>query len=436
MSLDAAAGRTPADNPLERRGAGPFAGFEWMMARRLVTARRRERFVSVIAWISIVGIALGVATLIIVMSVMNGFRQELLSKILGINGHVIVYPSGSEFTDYREVAARIEGIPGVRHAIPLVEAQVLTSGPAGSSGALMRGIAPEDIGKVRGITTTLRQGGLEAFEAGEGALIGLRLAQTLGLSAEDPVTLLSPRGTVTPFGTTPRVRSYPISGIFELGMSEYDATFLFIPLPLAQSFVNLEDVVQAIEVYVDDPDNIDPLLPRIYDAAGRPVFMSDWRQRNATFFNTLQIERNVMFLILTLIILIASLNIISGLITLVRDKSGDIAILRTMGAKKGTILRVFFIAGATIGLLGTLAGLILGVVVCWNIETIRQGIAALTGAELFSPEVYFLSQLPAEMDPREVISVVLMALGLSFAATLYPAWRAARLDPVEALRYE
>jgi lipoprotein-releasing system permease protein len=418
------------------KGARPFSRFEWMMARRFITARRSERFVSVITWISLIGITLGVATLIIVMAVMNGFRQELLDKILGINGHVLVYASDTPLDDYAEVAGRINALPGVVKAVPLAESQVMASGTNTAAGILLRGIRPEDISAISQVADTLRQGSLVNFMAGEGVLIGIRVAQSLGLSEGDRITLLQPRGTITPFGVTPKVRSFPVAGIFEMGMAEYDSTFVFMPLELAQSFLNLDGTVSAIEVFAEDPENIDPLMVEIDKAAGRSIYLSDWRQRNATFFSTLQVERNVMFLILTLIILIAALNIISGLITLVRDKSSDIAILRTMGADSGAILRVFFIAGASIGIAGTLGGLALGTLVCANIETIRQWISKLTGTELFSPEIYYLTQLPAEMNPDEVSAVVAMALFLSFIATLYPAWRAARLDPVEALRGE
>ncbi len=417
-------------------GAGPFSRFEWMMARRFVTARRSERFVSVITWISVIGITLGVATLIIVMAVMNGFRQELLDKILGINGHVIIYPADTAFTDYAEVAARLNALPDVVRAVPLAESQVMASGAGAAAGVLLRGIRPDDIEAIESVADTLRQGSLVSFMGGEGLLIGLRLAQNLGVRIGDRVTLLQPRGEVTPFGVTPRVRAYPVTGIFEMGMAEYDSTFAFMPLEQAQSYLGLDGTVNAIEIFIEDPEEIDPVLAKIETAAERQIYTTDWRRRNATFFNTLQVERNVMFLILTLIILIAALNIISGLITLVRDKTADIAILRTMGTDRYAVLRIFFIAGASIGVAGTMVGLALGTLVCANIETIRQWISALTGTELFSPEVYYLTQLPAEMDPSEVFAVVAMALFLSFIATLYPAWRAAQLDPVEALRGE
>jgi lipoprotein-releasing system permease protein len=279
-------------------------------------------------------------------------------------------------------------------------------------------------------------GGLIDFDNSGGVAIGTGLAQKLGLAVGDRITLISPRGAITPMGTTPRIKSYPVVAIFEIGMSEYDLTYVFMPLAEAQLYFNSPDAAHAIEVYVADPDNVGSLREAIEAAADRPVFSTDWRQRNVTFFTALEVERNVMFVILTLIVLVAALNIISGLIMLVKDKGRDIAILRTMGATKGAVLRVFFIAGASIGVVGTLAGLVIGIIICANIEALRGLISWITRTEIFSPELYFLSQLPADIDPAETTAIVLMALALSFLATLYPAWRAARLDPVEALRYE
>jgi lipoprotein-releasing system permease protein len=262
------------------------------------------------------------------------------------------------------------------------------------------------------------------------------LADQLSLRMGDNLTLVAPKGAVTPMGTTPRIKSYRIAAIFEIGMSEYDASFVFMPLPEAQAYFNRAGDVSAIEVYTDDPDRIDRYRSMVADAAARPIFMIDWRQRNATFFNALQVERNVMFLILTLIVLVAALNIVSGLIMLVKDKGPDIAILRTMGASQSAILRIFLITGASIGVIGTFVGLLIGTLICLNIESIRQFLSWVTSTELFSPELYFLSRLPADMDFKETTAVVVMALALSLLATLYPSWRAARLDPVEALRYE
>ena len=412
-------------------GTRPFAPFEWMVSLRYLRSRRR-----VIAFFSFLGITLGVSNLIVVMSVMNGFRTELLDKILGLNGHLLVQPLESPLTDWDAVAQRISGVQGVRLAAPIVEGQALSSSPFNSAGVLVRGIRAGDLTKLGSIANNIRQGTLEGFDEGQGLAIGRRLADNLSVRAGDNITLVAPRGAVTPMGTTPRIKTYKVAAVFEIGMSEYDGAIVFMPLPEAQLYFNRAGDVTAIEVYTNNPDRIEIFRRLVTDAANRPIFMIDWRQRNATFFNALQVERNVMFLILTLIILVAALNIISGLIMLVKDKGGDIAIMRTMGATQGSIMRIFLITGASIGVVGTVAGFLLGLVVCLNVESIRQFLSWMTRTELFSPELYFLSRLPAEMDVSETTAVVMMALILSLLATLYPSWRAARLDPVEALRYE
>jgi lipoprotein-releasing system permease protein len=420
----------------EPTGTHPFSAFEWMLSLRYLRARRKEGFISVIAGFSFLGIMLGVATLIIVMAVMNGFRQELLSKILGLNGHLLIQPLESPLTDYAAVADRVSKVDGVYLAAPLVEGQALASSPFNASGVVVRGMRGADIAKLTQISRNIKQGTLDGFDDGQGLAIGSRLADQLSVRAGDNITLVTPRGAVTPMGTTPRIKTYKISAVFEIGMSEYDSAFVFMPLTEAQAYFNRAGDVTAIEVYTDDPDQIDRFRQPVTDAAARPIYMVDWRQRNATFFNALQVERNVMFLILTLIVLVAALNIVSGLIMLVKDKGSDIAILRTMGATQGAMMRVFLITGASIGVVGTLFGFLLGTVVCLNIEEIRRFLSWLTNTELFSPELYFLSKLPADMNVKETSAVVVMALGLSLLATLYPSWRAARLDPVEALRYE
>ena len=422
-----------ASDPVRTR---PFAPFEWMLSTRYLRARRKEGFISVIAGFSFLGIMLGVATLIIVMAVMNGFRKELLDKILGLNGHLLVQPLESPLTDWKEVADRIDKVEGIRLAAPVVDGQALASSPFNAAGVLVRGIRAADLDNITSIAKNIKQGTLEGFDEGQGVAIGRRLADQLSIHAGDNITLVAPRGAVTPMGTTPRIKPYRVAAVFEIGMSEYDSTMVFMPLAEAQSYFNRANVVTSIEVYTTNPDKIDQFRKSVTEAAGRPIFMVDWRQRNSTFFNALQVERNVMFLILTLIVLVAALNIISGLIMLVKDKGSDIAILRTMGASQGSIMRVFLITGAAIGVVGTLTGFVVGLVVCLNIESIRQFLSWLTATELFSPELYFLSKLPADVDVGETSAVVIMALTLSFLATLYPSWRAARLDPVEALRYE
>jgi lipoprotein-releasing system permease protein len=367
---------------------------------------------------------------------MNGFRKELLDKILGLNGHILVQPLESPMTDWKDVAERISGVKGIRLAAPVVDGQALASSPFNASGVLVRGIRAADLDNLTSIAKNIKQGTLENFDESQGVAIGRRLADQLSLHAGDSITLVAPKGAVTPMGTTPRIKPYKIAAVFEIGMSEYDGTFVFMPLAEAQAYFNRASDVTSIEVFTTNPDRIDEYRKSVTEAAGRPVYLVDWRQRNSTFFNALQVERNVMFIILTMIVLVAALNIVSGLIMLVKDKGSDIAILRTMGASQGSIMRIFLITGAAIGVVGTLTGLVVGLLICTNIESIRQFVSWLTSTELFSPELYFLSKLPAEIDIGETSAVVIMALTLSFLATLYPSWRAARLDPVDALRYE
>ncbi|MBX3538968.1 MAG: lipoprotein-releasing ABC transporter permease subunit [Chelatococcus sp.] len=415
----------------------PFAAFEWMLASRYLRARRREGFISVIAGFSFLGIMLGVATLIVVMSVMNGFREELLSKIVGVNGHIFVQPIEQPLTDYAAVAQRIAGVEGVTLAVPLVEGQALASASqsGNNGGALVRGVREQDITRIPFIANTIREGTLAGFDEKGGIAIGRRLAEFLGVRTGDTVTIISPRGSATPMGVAPRIKAYPVVAVFEIGMSEFDGSFVYMPMQEAQAFFNRDGDVSLIEVFLRNADDVDAARDRIDAAAGRPIMMSDWRQRNRTFFSALEVERNVMFLILTLIVLVAALNIISGLIMLVKDKSEDIAILRTMGATRGAVMRVFLITGASIGIVGTIAGFFLGLLITLNVERIRAFMSWLTNTNLFPAELYFLSRLPAVIEPGEVVTVVTMAIVLSLIATLYPSWRAARLDPVEALRY-
>jgi lipoprotein-releasing system permease protein len=413
----------------------PFAVFEWMLAGRYLRTRRREGFVSVIAGFSFIGIMLGVATLIIVLSVMNGFRKELLNKIVGINGHIFIAALDKPLTDYAEVSERISKIIGIRRAVPLVEGQAFASSAYNGSGVLVRGVRPEDLGKIEAVSGNVRQGSLKDFSQGTGVAIGKRLAEHLALQVGDTITLATPKGAQGPFGVVPRIKGYQVDAVFELGMSEFDATFVFMPLEEAQAYFNRENDVTVIEVFLDNADRVDEARQAIEMAAERPVILTDWRQRNRTFFAALEVERNVMFIILTLIVLVAALNIVSGLIMLVKDKSADIAILRTMGATSGAIMRVFLITGASIGIVGTIAGFALGLVFAANIQSIQEFVSWMLNRQLWDPTLRFLSQIPSEIDPGEVVAVTGMAIVLSLLATLYPSFRAARLDPVQALRY-
>ena len=413
-----------------------FSRFEWMIAARYLRARGREGVISVIAGFSLTGIMLGVATLIIVLSVMNGFRTELLGKILGINGHLTVQSIAGPFKKFDDVVDRISAVKGVKLVLPQVEGQVMVSAARSSNGALVRGMREVDLKKLTQVATHISFGTLDGFDAKRGLAIGSRLANNLGLALGDKLTLIAARGAQTPFGTAPRIKSYPVVAIFEVGMSEYDSSLVYMPLNEAQRYFNKPEAVTAIEVFVDDPDKVGQVRALLTENVTGPAFISDWRDRNRTFFTALEVERDLMFIIVSLIVLVAALNIISGLIMLVKDKRADIGIIRTMGATRGAVLRIFFIAGASIGLTGTILGVIVGVVFCLNIESVRRFISQLTGTELFSPKLYFLSQLPAEINPSEIAAIVSMTLVLSFIATLYPSWRAAKLDPVEALRSE
>ncbi|MBC9209138.1 lipoprotein-releasing ABC transporter permease subunit [Roseomonas aerophila] len=416
-----------------------FGAFERMVAFRYLRARKGERFVSVIATFSLVGIALGVATLIIVMSVMNGFRQELLGRILGLNGHLGIYAAdGGGLRDFDTILARVRGLPNIVSAAPVVEGQVLlTSESGGATGGFARGIRPDDLRARPILANNIRAGNLAQFGGDDTIIIGTRLAQKLRVGLGDKVTMVSPQGRTTVIGMVPRLKAYTVVALFDTGMNEYDSGYVFLPLAAAQTYFQLRDAVSQIEIFVQNPDQVRQVTREISGVLSpMPFRVLDWQASNSSFFAAVQVERNVMFLILTLIIVVAAFNIISSLIMLVKDKGRDIAILRTMGASSGAIMRIFLLCGASIGILGTLIGFVIGLVFCLNIESIRQALQSLTGTQLFSPEVYFLTRLPAIVDTNEVTQVVLMGLGLSLLATLYPSWRAAKTDPVEALRNE
>ena len=413
-----------------------FNSLEWQLAGRYLRARRRESFISIIAIISFLGIMLGVATLIVVMAVMNGFRADLLDRILGVSGHVVVRPWNGQFEDRAAAVARLQKLPSVVLATPLVDGQAMMSSGQAVRGVVLRGMSIDALKRLPALAGNVRAGALDDLSQSGRVAIGLRLAERYGIGIDDPVTLIAPRGIVTPFGTTPRIKQFRVAAIFSIGLSEYDLNIMFSGLETAQGFFSESVQSGAIELILDDPDKVEAYREDLQNTAGLDVSLVDWKQSNRTLADALEVERNVMFLILTLILVVAALNIVSGLVMLVRDKHRDIAVLRSMGASRGMVLRVFFITGASIGVIGSLAGFGLGVVFCAYIEEIRQLLVMITGAQLFPAEVYFLERMPARLVMSDIAQVLSMALTLSFLSTLYPAWRAASLDPVEALRYE
>jgi lipoprotein-releasing system permease protein len=415
-----------------------FNAFERKVAARYLRARRGERFVSVIAIFSLIGIALGVATLIIVMSVMNGFRQELISQILGLNGDIGVYGANVPLTNYDDITAKIRAIPGVTSAFPIAQGEVLLSGPqGGATGGIARGITPEGLRDLPTVSSHVAAGSLADLIGDNTIAIGGSLASQFGLSVGSQITLILPQGKATIIGTIPSIESFKVVAIFQTGMQQYDSSFVFLPLAAAQTLFQQTGAATQIQVFVIDPDHDEAIKREIINALpNTPVSVQDWRQNNDSFLAAVTVEGNVMFLILTLIILVAAFNVISSLIMMVKDKAKDIAILRTMGASSGAVLRIFLMCGASVGILGTLIGFGLGVVFCAYIDQIRLLIQRLTGTPLFDPTVYYLESLPAKLDWHQVTEVVLMSFALSLLATIYPSWRAARIDPIEALRSE
>ncbi|MDB5464395.1 MAG: ABC-type transport system, involved in lipoprotein release, permease component [Phenylobacterium sp.] len=429
-----------AEGAVSTPRAPPFGLWERMLAGRYLRAKRSQGGVALISVISFFGIMIAVAVLIIVMSVMNGFRAELLGKILGFNGHVFVTGGVLDGPERDAAVRRILKVPGVIQAAPVVEAQAIAMGPNQITGAIVRGLSPKDLRATRVVAGNITSGDLRGFGqgdyGGDVVVIGGRLAEQVGVKAGDTITLISPSGGATAFGGTPLQKSYVVGATFTAGMSQYDQAYVFMPLQQAQLFFGRENTVDAIEVRVADPDKAARLKAPISRAAGPTALVADWTQRDTSYWGALKVERNVMRLILMLIVAIAALNIISGLTMLVKNKGRDIAILRTIGAGQGAVLRIFFMAGATIGALGTAAGLAVGALVSVYIDPIQSFVEWVTGQAVFSSDVYFLNRLPAKVDWLEVSIIVAFSLGMSMICTLPPAWRASRLDPVEALRYE
>lgn len=413
-----------------------FSSFEWEVAFRYLKARRNDRFISVIAGFSLIGICLGVMVLIVVMAVMNGFRHELLDRVLGLNGHAVIVGYNGELLDYDALTEEVRAVPGVIRANPMIEGQVMATYQGRASGAVLRGVSPEMLATHPFVAPNIIDGSLERFGETGVVAIGVQLAQTLGVGVGDPLTLISPKGTATPFGTAPRVAAYEVIALFEVGVYDYDNAFVFMPLEGAQVYFKMYDAVSGIEVFVEDPDDLDETSAALAAISEGRGFVNDWRQMNQSLFTALVVERNVMFIILTLIIFVAAFNIISSLIILVKDKARDVAIMRTMGASRRSLMKIFMISGATIGLVGTVLGLIFGLLIVAYIHPIQAFIQSFSDVNLWSPEVRFLTELPAEIKISEVALIVGVSFLLAFLATLPPSWRAANLDPVEVLRNE
>jgi lipoprotein-releasing system permease protein len=411
--------------------------YERMIARRYLLPGKGEGFIFLVASISLVAVMLGVAALIIVMSVMNGFRAELFDRIVGLNGHAVVQSYSGRLPDWREIVEQARRTPGVTSAVPLIEKPLMGSSEGRMEGVLLRGMERRDILANPTFRAKVVAGTMESLRPGSGNVaIGARLAELLGVGVGGQISLLSAEGRTTPFGTVPRIVSYRVSAIFEVGVYDYDKAFVLMPIEDAQTFLMMPDEVAMVEIQTVDADRVSEILaPLAAAVAGRAV-ITDWRQMNASLFQALQVERVAMFVILSIIILVAVFNILSSLIMLVRAKTRDIAILRTMGATRRALMKVFMTVGVTIGVLGIAAGLVLGAVFLFFRQGVVNLIQAVTGQNLWDPSIRFLTELPSKTDPFEVLAIVSMALLFSFLATLYPAWKAASTDPVQVLRYE
>jgi lipoprotein-releasing system permease protein len=408
--------------------------FEWTIAKRYMLPGRGEAFIAMVAGISLVAVMLGVAALVIVMSVMNGFRAELLDKIVGLNGHAVVQAYGGRLDDWQDIVKRLEKTPGVTRASPLIEQPLLASFNGRVEAILLRGNTPKDIGRLQ---DKLKAGTLAALQPGsDNVAIGSRLAESLGAQVGDTITIINPAGRSTPFGTVPRQVGYRVSAIFEIGVYDYDNAFVVMPIPDAQTLLLTGDAIGMIEVTTTDPDTVTTTLAPLKKQLEGRAQVTDWKTINASLFEALAVERVAMFVVLSIIVLVAVFNILSSLIMLVRAKTRDIAILRTMGASRRSLLKIFMTIGFVIGALGTAVGLVLGFVFLYFRQPMVHLVELLTGQNLWDPSIRFLTELPSRSDPVEIVTIALMALVLSFLATLYPALKAASTDPVQVLRYE
>ena len=423
----------------DARPAKAFSRWEWMVAFRYLRSRRKEGGVALISGIAFSAIALGIAVLIIVMSVMNGFRAELLSSILSFNDHAYVQGTPTYEGNYQAAAQRLKAAPGVTSVTPMVEAQAIIQGGGVTRGVNVRGISREDLAK-SDVGKAIVQGSLDGFGEGESGgdliVLGARLAADLGVKQGDFVSMISPSGSSTAFGVTPAFKEYLVAGVFSVEMSTFDQLFVYMPLEQAKLFFGLGGDVSVIKVNVEDPDHILNYMGGISRAAGAGAVTRSWQDDNASYWGALQVERNMMRMIMMLIIGIAALNIISALVMLVKNKERDIAIMRTVGASQGAIMRIFLLSGAALGVVAAPIGVAMGVLFCLNIKHIQGFVDRVTNTQVFNPDIYFLSSLPAKLDWTEVALVFLWTLGCSLVVTLYPSWRASKIDPVEALRYE
>ncbi len=414
-----------------------FNETERTIAIRYIKSRRVEGFISVSAWFSLIGIVLGVATLIVVMSVMNGFRTELVNRILGINGHLIVYKkNGLSIENYHKIVNQISNTQNIIAVTPYLEGQALAKTKNSVSGIIIRGTKWSDLSAKKLLWASLDNATIENFKIKQNVILGYRLAQRLNLSVGDYISLISPNVMETAIGVLPIKQNFMVGGFFDIGMYEYDNNFIFIPWEKAEKFLSTKQIAHGIEIFLQNPKTTQNIHSDLNTKLDESFTIIDWKKRNSSFMNALDVEKNVMFVILTLIIIVATFNIISSMIMLVQTKKSDIALMRTMGASKFLIIRIFMLTGSIIGILGTIIGAILGIIVSINIETIRNFISTLFEKELFSPQIYFLSTLPSNINFNEVFVVMGLSVSLTLLASMFPAWKASKISPAEALRYE
>ncbi|MBY7649644.1 MAG: lipoprotein-releasing system transmembrane subunit LolC [Candidatus Liberibacter europaeus] len=413
-----------------------FSKFEMMVAWRYLFSCRQETFISIAALISFIGVMIGVMALIVVMSVMNGFRNDIISRILDVNGHILVKPRYFPCKNYHSIVTKISDIENVTKVFPFVSGQAFAANVNGGAGVSVRGMVKEDFFNIMDYFSNFYGDKFDDFNNGKGIFIGESLAQNLGVNIGDKVKLISPNGDITPLGTDIRSKFYTISAIFKTRVSYYDNGVVYMSLKEAQLYFNMENYISGIEVFVKDPDMVESTNYKIKKIIGDDMSVTDWRYQNKSFFSAMEVEQNVMFVILTLIVFVAVLNIVSSLFMLVKEKVKDIAVLRTMGATIYSIMRIFFIIGAFIGVSGTFFGVVGGVLIALNIELIRQFFLNTFGIVIFNTDAYLLSGVPIKISCHEIFWIVVMAVMLSFLATIFPSWRASRIDPVKSLRYE